>query len=368
MKRIIAVILSAVLLFTPLKARGIGVSAKAAVVIDGISGKVLYGREENTPLAMASTTKIMTALLLCEQKDLTRTVTITPEMVKVEGTSMGLYVGLQVSYYDLLYGMLLASGNDAANAVAIAVGGSVQSFVAMMNTRAKELGLNNTHFNTPSGLDGAEHYTTALELAVLTRYALKNKDFADAAGCSSITLEYGGKKHTFVNHNRILREYEGAVGVKTGFTKKAGRCLVTAARKNDGFIIAVTLNDGNDWQDHKAMLDYGFSLLENEPQAFKENKYSVIVLGGEKNRINAYSRKASFKTASGQRITAKEYLSPYVSAPVKKGEKLGVIEYYCGQEIIEKQYVYSAEDVRAVHSVGSFKTLLISFLNMLCYI
>ena len=355
-------------MLSPIKAEGISLSAKSAVIVDGISGSVLYGKEENTPLAMASTTKIMTALLLCEQGDLNRTVTVTPEMVRVEGTSMGLYVGLQVTYYDLLYGMLLASGNDAANATAIAVGGSIQSFVAMMNAKAKELGLDNTRFATPSGLDGAEHYTTALELALLTRYALKNKDFAAAAGCNGITLEYGGKKHTFVNHNRILREYEGAVGVKTGFTKKAGRCLVTAARKNDGFIIAVTLNDGNDWQDHKAMLDYGFSRLNNQSQRFKENKYYISVLGGEKNKVSAYSNNASFKTVKGQSVTAREYISPYVSAPVKKGEKLGVIEYYCGQEIIEKRYVYSAEDVKAVSCVGAFKRLLVAFLNMLGYI
>ena len=222
MKRFIALVLSAIVLCGSFEVKGLSLSASAAVIMDGISGKVLYEVGGNKRLSMASTTKIMTALLLCEQGDLSKSISVTEEMIRVEGTSMGLTVGQKVTYRDLLYGMLLSSGNDAANAVAVAVGGSAENFVAMMNGKAQELGLINTHFDTPSGLDGDTHYTTAYELALLTKEALKNEDFSAAVSSSEITLNYGGMKHTLINHNRLLKEFDGAVGVKTGFTKKSG--------------------------------------------------------------------------------------------------------------------------------------------------
>ena len=368
LKSFIALLLSLILFCSSFNAQAIGVSARAAVVIDGISGKVLYSVNPNERLSMASTTKIMTALILCEQGDLTRQITITEEMIRVEGTSMGLTVGVKVTLNDLLYGMLLSSGNDAANATAISVGGSMEGFVALMNRKAIDLGLINTHFDTPSGLDGPTHYTTALDLAMLTKEALKNEDFAKAAKTKSITLSYGGMKHTLNNHNRLLSTYSGAVGVKTGFTKKSGRCLVSAAKRENGLIIAVTLNDGNDWQDHKAMLDYGFTFLSNVSQSFSSESYTVKVHGGEKEYVAAKSNDIAFRTSKGQSVTKNEYILPYISAPVKQGEKLGYIEYYCGKELVAKQTLTSTESVNALPQAGFIDLFWISFKKILKFI
>lgn len=368
LKRFFVFILIIILLCGSFSAQAIGVSARAAVVIDGISGKVLYSVNPNERLSMASTTKIMTALILCEQGDLNRQITVTEEMIRVEGTSMGLCVGLKVTFYDLLYGMLLSSGNDAANAAAVSIGGSMEAFVALMNNKAVAMGLKNTHFNTPSGLDGPTHYTTAYDLAMLTKEALKNEDFAKAAQTKSITLTYGGMKHTLTNHNRLLSTYNGAVGVKTGFTKKSGRCLVSAARKNEGLIIAVTLNDGNDWQDHTAMLDYGFTCLSDEIQSFPSKSYTVSVHGGEKDSISIKSDKVAFRTAKGQIVTAKEYILPFISAPVSVGEEIGYIEYFCGEELVAKQKLTASEQVNALPKAGFIDWFWILFKKLLGYI
>lgn len=366
MKRFIALILFViVLLCGSMSAKAVGVSARAAVVIDGISGKVLYGVNSGERLSMASTTKIMTALLLCEQEDLSREITVTEEMIRVEGTSMGLTVGIKVTLSDLLYGMLLSSGNDAANAAAVAVGGSIEGFVALMNRKAEAMGLNNTHFDTPSGLDGPTHYTTAYDLAVLTKEALKNEAFAKAAQTRSVTLTYGGMKHTLTNHNRLLATYDGAVGVKTGFTKKSGRCLVSAARRDDGLVIAVTLNDGNDWQDHKDMLDYGFACLNESPQSFSSESYTVKVYGGETDNVTVYSDEIAFRPVSRQSVSVKKYIMPFVSAPVSVGEELGYIEYYCGEELVAKQKLVANESVKALPEAKFFDSVLISFRKIL---
>lgn len=264
MKRIICLCVSFLITINPLSASAYNTSAKAAIVIDGTTGEILYSQNCDARLPMASTTKIMTALLLCELGgDLTQTVVTTREMVTVEGSSMGLQVGDTVSYHDLLYGMMLASGNDAANTTAVAIGGSVNKFVAIMNERAKKMGLTNTHFVTPSGLDAEGHYTTAYELAIITKEALKNEKFARAVATAKARLCYGNPPYnrTLTNHNKLLKMYDDVVGVKTGFTKKSGRCLVSAAKKDGKLVIAVTLNDGNDWQDHRHLLDLGLSLI-----------------------------------------------------------------------------------------------------------
>ena len=208
-------------------------SAKAAIVINGITGEVIYEHNANERLPMASTTKIMTALILAEQEDLSKEISCTKEMVTVEGSSMGLLVGDRVTYHDLLYGMLLASGNDAANTTAISIGGSVQKFADIMNEKAKELNLNNTHFVTPSGLDAEGHFTTAHDLALLAAYALKNEEFKKAASSYTARLCYGNPPYqrTLTNHNKLLKSYNGLVGVKTGFTGDARKMFSFCMQK-----------------------------------------------------------------------------------------------------------------------------------------
>lgn len=256
MKRLACILFSICIATVAIKAAAIGTSAKAAILINGDTGEVIYEQNADTRLPMASTTKIMTALMLCEYGRFDREITVTAEMLRVEGSSMGLLPGDRVDLRDLLYGMLLASGNDAANVTAYVLGGNIDKFVRMMNQRAQELGLVNTHFETPSGLDGDEHYTTARDLARLAMFAMKNEEFRTAASSKTATLEYGNPpyRRTLSNHNKLLKIFDGAVGVKTGFTKKSGRCLVSAAQRDGKFVIAVTLNDPNDWEDHKELL------------------------------------------------------------------------------------------------------------------
>ena len=246
MKKIVALVIICTIISLPVSA--VSSSAKAAAVINGDTGEALYAQNADMRLPMASTTKIMTSLLLCEHGNLRNEITVTADMLRVEGSSMGLLPGDTVTLHDLLYGMLLASGNDAANVTAIAISGSVTAFAELMNKRAAELGLKNTHFVTPSGLDAEEHYTTARELALLAAFALKNEEFAKAAASKTATLCYGNPpyKRTISNHNKLLKLYDGAIGVKTGFTKKSGRCLVSAARRDGKLAVAVTLCDPDD--------------------------------------------------------------------------------------------------------------------------
>ena len=230
------------------------VSAQSAVLYDPLSGQVLYARNAQEPMGMASTTKIMTALVALEQYDLDQIVVIEKAWTNIEGSSMYLKAGEKLTVSDLLYGLLLASGNDAAVALAGLDPDGNAGFVEKMNQKAASLGLQNTHFENPSGLDGETHRTTALELAKLAACAMQNETFAEMAGTQQIQV--AGRWLT--NHNRLLREAD-ACGIKTGYTKACGRCLVSAKEKNGRLLICVTLNDPDDWNDHKTLFEYGFS-------------------------------------------------------------------------------------------------------------
>ena len=233
-------------------------SAKSAVLLDAFSGRLLYASHETDRALIASTTKIMTALLLCESGNLDQKVVIPPEAVGVEGSSLYLKSGEVLTVRELLYGLMLRSGNDAAVALALADSGDLSSFSRKMNEKANILGLENTHYSNPHGLDSEENYSTALDLARLTRYALQNEAFLRLVSTKSIQI--GDRQLT--NHNKLLWQYPGAIGVKTGYTRTAGRILVSAAERNGRRLIAVTIADPNDWADHAALLDYGFSQYE----------------------------------------------------------------------------------------------------------
>lgn len=241
MKKLFCVL--ALLLVLP---RAGAVSARAAVVIDADTGKTLFEQNADSRLPMASTTKIMTALVALGEGDLDRVYTVKPEYAAVEGSSMYLKAGETLSLQDTLYGLMLASGNDAAVAIAGECGG-MTAFVGKMNAKAAELGLTDTHFDNPNGLPSDTHYTTAHELAKITAAALKDPVFRQIVSTKSCTVS----GHALSNHNRLLSMYDGAIGVKTGFTRAAGRCLVSAAERSGRTIIAVTLNDPNDWNDHR---------------------------------------------------------------------------------------------------------------------
>ncbi|MBO4693553.1 MAG: D-alanyl-D-alanine carboxypeptidase [Clostridia bacterium] len=321
-----------------------GISAGAAVVINGDNGDILYSHNSDVRLPMASTTKIMTALVMLENcKNLDSEIVTTKEMVTVEGSSMGLIEGDRVSYRALLYGMLLSSGNDAANTAAIAISGSIEGFVELMNKRARDLELSNTNFVTPSGLDAEGHYTTAYELALVAREALKNPEFAKAASAKSATLCFGNPPYNrnISNHNRLLSMYDDIVGVKTGFTKKSGRCLVSAAKKDGKYVVAVTLNDGNDWADHRFLLDAGLGAIEVYEYKPKSESLSVPIVSGEKGFVKASVSAAEFSKPKGQSVTSITYLPHFLYAPVNSGEIIGNIEYYCFDRLVYKSNIIS---------------------------
>ncbi len=324
----------------------VSTSATSAVVINADTMTVIYESNGYTKLPMASTTKIMTALILAEQNSPEKTVVTTPEMVNVEGSSMGLLVGDTVTYRDLLYGLLLASGNDAANTVAISVGGSLEGFADLMNKKASEIGLQNTHFVTPSGLDDKNHYTTAYDLAVLAAYALKNSEFAAACSSKSAVLEYGNPpyRRSLTNHNKLLKLYDGAIGVKTGYTSSAGRCLVSAARRDGKTVIAVTLNDKNDWQDHQALLDYGF---ENITSCVIQPDFptTLSLVGGNADSIKISYEPLQCGVCNGDKIGYEVVLPNFVYAPVNVGDVVGRADYYIGDRFLCSKSIISAETI-----------------------
>ena len=269
MKKLFCVL--ALLLVLP---RAGAVSARGAVVIDADTGETLFEQNADSRLPMASTTKIMTALVALGEGDLDRVYIVKPEYAAVEGSSMYLKAGETLSLRDTLYGLMLASGNDAAVAIAGECGG-MTAFVGKMNAKAAELGLMDTHFDNPNGLPSDTHYTTAHELAKITAAALKDPVFRQIVSTKSCTVS----GHALSNHNRLLSMYDGAIGVKTGYTRAAGRCLVSAAERNGRTIIAVTLNDPNDWNDHMEMLDAGFAQYSD----FGKLKRSLV--GKEENLV-----------------------------------------------------------------------------------
>ena len=231
------------------------VSAESAVVMDALSGRVLYEKNADRRSLIASTTKIMTGYLACLQQDLERSIEVPPEAVGVEGSSVYLQAGERLSLRALLYGTMLQSGNDAALALAIGCAGSEKAFVDRMNETAASLGLANTHFANPHGLDSEENYSTARDLARLGCAAMRNETFF--AVVSSKTASFGNR--SFVNHNKLLWRLDGAVGIKTGYTKAAGRILVSAVQRGGRLLVAVTIQAPDDWNDHSKLYEAAFS-------------------------------------------------------------------------------------------------------------
>ena len=325
------------------------VSARCAVVMAADSRELIYAKNEHEQRGMASTTKIMTALLTLESASPQKQVIVTEQMTAVEGTSMGLLPGDKVTYHDLVYGMLLASGNDAANTAAISISGSIPEFAELMNSRAKQIGMQNTSFVTPSGLDDENHYSTAYDMALLACEAIKNPDFLLACSSVQAKLCYGNEPYTryLSNHNKLLKTFDGAVGIKTGFTKKSGRCLVSAAERNGVTLVCVTLNAPDDWQDHKALLEYGFDRVSVKP--LDSELPQLTVYGGESEKVSVELCEpldiASY--CSSDRITTRIIIKPYGIAPLKKGDIAGEVRISVDGEAVKSVPVTVKEDVKA---------------------
>lgn len=252
------------------------VSAKSAILVDAETGRSLWEKEPDEPRLIASTTKIMTALLALENLDPDQMVVADPAWTGIEGSTMYLQPGQELTVRELLCGLMLASGNDAAVALACLTAGSVEAFAALMNARAEELGCRNTHFENPNGLDGEAHYSSARDLALIAREALKNEDFR--AIVSTRTAAVGDQVYT--NHNRLLWECEGVFGVKTGYTQAAGRTLVSCCEREGHTLICVTLSDADDWVDHSGLYDWAFAEYETKELVMDETSWTVPVIGG----------------------------------------------------------------------------------------
>ena len=313
------------------------IAAKAAVLIDASNGEILFAKNENAKLQMASTTKILTTLLTLESGDLDSFFEVDSDAIKVEGSSMGLKQGNLVTKRMLCYGMMLPSGNDAANAAAVSVGGSISGFVEMMNKRVSDMGLENTHFVTPSGLDDftTEHYSTAYEMALIAREALNNQDFREICKTKSIKLAFGdGKEFWLSNTNRLLKECDGVIGVKTGFTDKAGRCLISACERNGTTLICVTLNDPNDWLDHTNLYDYGFKLVKTVDIGGLRLKLPCV--GGSKDYGIAYtnSKKVSVMSENSGDLKSFVLVPRFIYLPTNDDEVIGKVVYKIEDKII----------------------------------
>ena len=315
------------------------VSAKAAVLIEADTGRVLYSKNMDQQLPMASTTKIMTALITLEADNLDEVFEVDENAIMVEGSSMGLQKGDSASLRTLACGMLLPSGNDAANAAAVRIAGSLEAFAEFMNARAAALGMKNTHFVTPSGLDDEAHYSTAYDMALLARTALNNYSFRDLCSRNIAKVEFGNPPYErwLKNHNRLLQSYEGAIGVKTGFTKKSGRCLVSAAERGDVRLIAVTLNAPNDWQDHTTLFNYGFGQVKSIACPVEYEDIQLKLVGAKRDTIGVVPLMEPVVTveeADLGKITQKVLIAPFYYAPLKAGDVVGEIELYLdGQKV-----------------------------------
>lgn len=308
------------------------VSAKACVLIEEKTGKILFEKNSSEKLPMASTTKIMTTLLCLESGDLDSQFVVDSESIKVEGSSMGLVEGDIVTKRTLCYGMLLPSGNDAANAVAVKLAGTQEKFADMMNSRAKEIGMTRTCFVTPSGLEGEGHGSSAYDMALLAREALRNQDFVDICSQSKAKVSFGNPPYErwLVNTNKLLAMCDGVKGVKTGFTDEAGRCLVSACERNGLSLICVTLNDKNDWDDHIDLYDYGFSII-SKFNIVSDDIYKVTVVGASEKNIPAKATDIISIGDDGKtqnRISSIICIPPFVYADIEAGETIGYIKYY----------------------------------------
>ena len=327
MKRLFAgtaAALIAAVLFLPVKARAI--SAEKAILVDSATDRVLYEKNADSQSLIASTTKIMTALVVCEQCNVLDRMKIPKEAVGIEGSSMYLQEGEVLTLQELLYGLMLHSGNDAAVALAIYCGGTVEGFAEMMNDKARVLGMTGTHFENPNGLDSPGHYSTARDLAILTDYAMENPIFYKTVSAKNVTV---GNRY-LRNHNKLLWQVEGADGVKTGYTKAAGRILVSSATRDGRRLIAVTINDPCDWQDHAALLEEGFARYQVQTLVAAGEKLGTVeIAGGQSGAVELLAAEDfSYAVAADEEVSIQLNGPGFVYAPVAEGGDAG-FAYIC---------------------------------------
>lgn len=359
------------------------INSRAAVVIDRATNTILYGKKETEHRKMASTTKIMTCLLVIENCDLSETIEVSKKSAGTGGSRLGLKTGDKITINDLLYGLMLCSGNDTAVALAEHIGGSIEGFAEIMNNRAKELGLENTHFVTPHGLDADEHYTTAYELAKLTNYALNNEIFAKIVGTKTYTVTINGYTKTISNTNELLGNLNGVYGVKTGFTNGANRCLVTACKRNNLDIICVVLGADTKkfrTQDSIKLIEYSFKtftpvnvqeLVNKKFEEWKkENMNCFEIIKGQTQNVELKINPLEYSTLPINNNSIKDLnilinCKQILNAPVLKDSYLGKIEVYSGEEVLTSCDILLNCNILKKNMFDYFIEILCSYRNQI---
>ncbi|MGF7057042.1 D-alanyl-D-alanine carboxypeptidase (penicillin-binding protein 5/6) [Brassicibacter mesophilus] len=345
---IIIVFLSFSFIASPVTSDGAHVSASGAILIDNSTGRVLYSLNPHSRLPMASTTKIMTALIAIEYGKLDEVVKIKKSCVGIEGSSIYLYNGEEITLRDIVYGLMLRSGNDAAVAIAIHISGSVSNFAELMNKKAKEIGALNTNFKNPHGLHEKDHYTTAYDLALITREAMKHNEFREI----SKTKVWKADRETnnyFYNKNKTLWQYEGGDGVKIGYTQVAGRCLVSSATRNGIQLIAVVLNDNNWFNDCYNLFDYGFenykpTVIYSRSQYIK----MIQVINGNEENIELITKNdliLPLKEEDKDKLKIHIDTPQKISAPIIKGQEVGNIKIYLEGQLVSCDKLIARDSV-----------------------
>lgn len=324
-------------------------SADAAILMDAESGTVLYEKNAEAHMLIASTTKILTALVVLNNCDLNSVFEVTSSFPYVEGSSMYLKTGEKLTVRDLLYGLLLVSGNDAAVALALKTSGSVEKFVELMNKTAKELGCENSSFKNPNGLDAKGHYSCAHDLAVITAAAMRNKTFSTIVSTKSISVAGRSLK----NHNRLLWCCEGALGVKTGYTKSAGRSLVSCVERDGMRLICVTLSAPDDWNDHMELYDWAYTEYQCIRISRSDTKYgSIPVISGEADNVTVRpSRDYFYICSKNDKIECTGEVYKFVYSPVMKGARAGVLVIKKNGETVTEIPLVYGETVRLDKSI-----------------
>ncbi len=314
-------------------AEDVAVGAAGAVLLDVNTTRVLASKNAHAPMPMASTTKAMTALLAVERGNLDAMVTVPDAAYGVEGSSMYLNRGEKLSLRDLLYGLMLSSGNDAAVTIATHIGGSLPGFIQMMNSRARELGCVNTNFVTPNGLHDPDHYTTAYDLGLIAAAAMKNPLFREIVSTQYHKTTTGDIMRTLKNKNKILWQYEGGNGVKTGYTKAAGKCLVFSAEREGNTIVGVVLNASNMWNDAVSYLDAGFSRYEWKTVFSAGEGVQTIKIGhGMKNSLEAMAKNdilVPVRKDGEDKPEIRVDCPMTLEAPILEGQSVGRVEVWC---------------------------------------
>lgn len=335
------------------------ISAVAAVVIDQASGKVLYDKDMNAEHYPASTTKVLTALLTLENMDIDDKITLPEDYVNVGETNIGLKAGARQTVEELLMALMLYSANDAGQALAIGVAGTEEAFVEMMNQRVSALGLQHTHFCNPHGLHNEDHYTSAYDLAMIARVAMDNPEFRRIVTTDSFTVRKlnGEDNFTVGNRNGLLSQYEYADGIKTGYTRQAGNCIVASATKNDMQLIVVVLNSPNIYEESQALLEWGFDNSQhNLLVSANEVKANVKVLNGGRNQVEVIAEKSLYSVMrTDENINVQESLDlpNSVPAPIHRGEVIGSVTY-----TDKNGYTYST-NLLAAKDVGRYNLRLV---------